>query len=70
MTHPHILVVIDHHETRLYDAEFTGALPSLLRACDPRGELWHLRHTEGHFHGQRAPTTQATTNSWCRRARF
>ena len=55
MTHPHMLVVIDHQETRVYDAEFRDAVPIQLHPYDPRGELRHLHHTNGHFHGQRAP---------------
>jgi hypothetical protein len=55
MTHPHMLVVIDHHETRVYTTEFTGTQPTSLRPYDPRGELHHLHHTAGHFQGQRAP---------------
>jgi len=55
MTHPHMLVVIDHQETRVYDAEFSEAVPSQLHPYDPRGELRHLHHTKGHFYGQRAP---------------
>jgi len=55
MADPHMLVVIDHQETRVYDAEFRDAVPIQLHRYDPRGELRHLHHTKGHFHGQRAP---------------
>ena len=55
MIHPHMLVVIDHQGTRVYDAEFTDAVPIQLHPYDPRGELRHLHHTKGHFQGQRAP---------------
>ena len=53
--HSHMLVVIDHKETRVYAAVFKGTQPERLHPYDPLGELQHLHHTDGHFQGQRVP---------------
>ena len=55
MTHRHMLVVIDHQETRVYETEFKGTQPERLHPYDPQGQLRHLHHINGHFQGQRAP---------------
>lgn len=53
------LIVLDHHEARIYrlDPETVGeATETILRPYDPHGYIHHLAHKEGgNYRGQRAP---------------
>lgn len=53
------LIVVDHHEARIYrlDPETVGgAMDATLRPYDPKGYIHHLSHKEdGNYRGQRAP---------------
>lgn len=51
----HLLVVIDHHATTIYEFEPPTAKLEAIKPYDPRGRLRHLRHIKGHYQGQRAP---------------
>src|SRR5204862_4513692 len=42
---PHLLVVIDHHEARVYRTEVHGAVPQRLEPYDPHGYGRHLHST-------------------------
>jgi hypothetical protein len=51
-----LLVIIDHHATRIYVVEPSDATPKRIEPYDPHGYQRHLVHrTEGHGTGQRAP---------------
>ncbi|TXM69707.1 hypothetical protein FV226_18110 [Methylobacterium sp. WL12] len=53
------LIVIDHHEARIYrlDPETAGGeIETTLRPYDPKGDIHHLSHKEdGNHRGQRSP---------------
>ncbi len=53
-TGPHLLVVIDHHESRIYRTEVHGAVPTRLEPYDPHGYGRHLHSaheaTDGKSH--------------------
>ena len=53
------LIVVDHHEARIYrlDPETVGGeTETTLRPYDPQGYIHHLAHKEGgNYRGQRAP---------------
>jgi hypothetical protein len=53
------LIVVDHHEARIYrlDPEIAGGeTETTLRPFDPKGYIHHLSHKEdGNYRGQRAP---------------
>lgn len=51
----HLLVVIDHHEAKIYEFEASAHRLDTIRPHDPEGHLRHLHHISGHFQGQRAP---------------
>ena len=52
----HLLVIIDHHATRIYVVEPRDATPTRVEPYDPHGYQRHLVHrTEGRGTGQRAP---------------
>ena len=53
----HLLVIIDHHATRIYEVERPrDANPKRIEPYDPHGFQRHLVHrSEGHGTGQRAP---------------
>ena len=57
------LIVVDHHEARIYrlDPETVGeATETTLRPYDPHGHIHHLAHKEGgNYRGQRAPEDMA-----------
>jgi hypothetical protein len=51
-TGPHLLVVLDHREARVYHAEIKGAVPERITPFDPHGYGTHLHnmsneHTDG-----------------------
>lgn len=56
-----VLVVVDHHETRLFQLEGSGEpIQRTLRPYDPHHFLHHLAHKkESHYKGQRAPEDDA-----------
>ncbi|MFY2860925.1 hypothetical protein ACOJVU_14415 [Mycobacterium sp. THU-M104] len=51
----HLLVVIDHHESTIYEFEPPTAELETISPYDPHGHLRHLRHIKGNYPGQRAP---------------
>ena len=57
----HLLVIIDHHATRIYAVEKPrDANPKRIEPYDPHGYQRHLVHrSEGHGTGQRAPEEPA-----------
>jgi len=52
---PHLLVVITHHETKIFETDFKQSDPELLQPYDPNDYLHHLHHKQGGFQGQYAP---------------
>lgn len=51
----HLLVVIDHHEAKVYRAEMHGAVPQQLVPYDPHGFRQHLHSDNEMTDGKRAP---------------
>jgi len=51
----HLLLVIDHHEARIYRTELHGAIPQQLVPYDPYGFGAHLRSDTGETDGKRQP---------------
>jgi hypothetical protein len=51
----HLLVVIDHHEAKVYRAEMTGAAPQRLVPYDPHGFREHLHSQAEEPDGKRKP---------------
>jgi len=51
----HLLVVIDHHEARIYRTELRGTIPQQLVPYDPHGFGAHLRSDTGETDGKRQP---------------
>ncbi len=58
---PHLLVVITHHETKIFETDFTRSEtdPEVLQPADPLYRLHHLHHKQGNFQGQYAPEDPA-----------
>jgi hypothetical protein len=52
---PHLLVVIDHHEARVYSNEVHGAVPMQLTPYDPHGYGRHLHSAHEWTDGKRQP---------------
>lgn len=54
---PHLLVVITHHETKIFETDFKQSenAPEVLQPYDPFYHLRHLHHKQGDFQGQYAP---------------
>jgi hypothetical protein len=52
---PHLLVVIDHHEARVYRTEVHGAVPVRLVPYDPHGYGRHLHSAHEWTDGKRQP---------------
>lgn len=52
---PHLLVVIDHHEARIYRTEVHGAVPVKLEPYDPHGYGQHLHSAHEWTDGKRQP---------------
>lgn len=50
-----LLVVIDHHEAKIYEFQAPAKHLDTITPYDPEGHLRHLHHVNGHFQGQRAP---------------
>jgi hypothetical protein len=51
----HLLVVIDHHEARVYSTEVHGTVPARITPYDPYGFGRSLRYTQDDSNGQRKP---------------
>ena len=51
----HLLVVIDHHEARVYSTEVHGTVPVRITPYDPYGFGRSLRYTQDDSNGQRKP---------------
>jgi hypothetical protein len=51
----HLLVVIDHHEAKIYRTEMHGAVPQQLMPYDPHGFRQHLHSDNEMTDGKRAP---------------
>jgi hypothetical protein len=52
---PHLLVVIDHHEARVYRTEVHGAVPERIVPYDPYGYGRHLHSAHEWTDGKRQP---------------
>jgi hypothetical protein len=52
---PHLLVVIDHQEARVYRTEVSGAGPERISPYDPHGHGRHLHSALEWTDGKRAP---------------
>src|SRR4051794_36947993 len=52
---PHLLVVIDHREARVYRTELRGSVPQTITPYDPHGRGRHLHYVEQDSSGQRKP---------------
>jgi hypothetical protein len=51
----HLLVVIDHHEARVYRTEVHGAVPERIAPYDPNGYGRHLHSAHEWTDGKRLP---------------
>jgi hypothetical protein len=54
-TAPHLLVVIDHQEARVYRTEVSGAVPERITPYDPHGYGRHLHSAHEWTDGKRQP---------------
>ena len=54
-TAPHLLVVIDHQEARVYRTEVHGAVPLRITPFDPHGHGRHLHSAHEWTDGKRQP---------------
>jgi hypothetical protein len=54
-TTPHLLVVIDHQEARVYRTEVAGAVPERIAPYDPYGYGKHLHSAREWTDGKRQP---------------
>ena len=52
---PHLLVIIDHHEARVYRTEVHGAVPVRIAPYDPHGYGKHLHSAHEWTDGKRQP---------------
>jgi hypothetical protein len=52
---PHLLLVIDHHEARLFCSEVNGGIPHQILPCEPEGYFWHTKNPKGLSGGKKAP---------------
>src|ERR1700723_1900095 len=52
-TAPHLLVVLDHHEARVYHTEVHGAVPTRIAPYDPHGFGRHLHSAHEWTDGKR-----------------
>ncbi len=55
----HLLVVIDHREARIYQAELHGSVPERIVPYDPDGSHRHLHNVNDDSNGQRQPEIRA-----------
>ena len=54
-TAPHLLVVIDHQEAKVYRTEGVGAVPERIAPYDPHGHGRHLHSAHEWTDGKRPP---------------
>ena len=54
-TAPHLLVVLDHHEARVYHTEVRGAVPERIVPYDPHGHGRHLHSAHEWTDGKSQP---------------
>ena len=54
-TAPHLLVVIDHQEAKVYRTEVVGAVPERITPYDPHGHGRHLHSAHEWTDGKRPP---------------
>jgi hypothetical protein len=54
-TAPHLLVVLDHQEARVYRTEVVGAVPERIAPYDPHGYGKHLHSAHEWTDGKRQP---------------
>ena len=52
---PHMLLVIDHHEARLFCSEVNGGIPHQILPYEPGGYFWHTRKPKNSSKGVKAP---------------
>ncbi|QEL20513.1 NADPH-dependent FMN reductase family protein [Limnoglobus roseus] len=52
---PHLLVVLDHREARVYQAEVRGTVPERITPFDPHGYGRHLHSAHEWTDGKRPP---------------
>ena len=52
---PHMLLVIDHHEARLFRAEVNGGIPHQILPHQPNGYFWHTKNPKDLSNGKKAP---------------
>jgi predicted RNA-binding protein with PIN domain len=51
----HLLVVLDHHEAKVYQTEVRGAVPESILPYDPHGYKKHLHSANEWTEGKRLP---------------
>jgi hypothetical protein len=51
---PHMLLVIDHHEARLFCSEVNGGIPHQILPLEPNGYFWHTINPNDISKGKRA----------------
>src|SRR5205823_2922916 len=51
----HLLVVIDHREARIYQADLHGSVPHRITPYDPHGFGRYLHYVQDDSNGQRKP---------------
>lgn len=54
-TEPHWLLVIDHHEARIYRSEMSGAVPQRILPHEPADHFRHAPNSRGFSRGQEKP---------------
>lgn len=66
-TAPHLLVVIDHQEAKVYRTEVSGAVPERITPYDPHGYGRHLHSanewTDGKGHAERKSYYEAVAKT-------
>jgi hypothetical protein len=51
---PHMLLVIDHHEARLFCSEVNGGIPHQILPYEPNGYFWHTINPKDSAKGKKA----------------
>ena len=52
---PHMLLVIDHHEARLFCSEVNGGIPHQILPYEPDGYFWHTNKPKNLSGGKKTP---------------
>jgi len=60
---PHVLIVIDHREARIYHLELNDSAPETIRPYDPNGDKTHVHHRK---HEDSGHNQQLTYDSYFR----